>query len=143
MADKRPCRICRTWFKPSRNAGARQRVCTRPECQRERHRRSCAALRDAERDEVQLERVTTRLQNTVVAPPTGVPAKDGLGQLRWDAVRDAVGEELGVLLEVLVKHLGFAMRDAVAGKVVGIVEKSGKVARPPRRDAVPPPGAAP
>ena len=45
MARKRPCRICRCWFLPHPRAGPRQQVCSRPECQRERHRRACADWR--------------------------------------------------------------------------------------------------
>lgn len=52
---KRPCRICRRWFDPHPRVGDRQRVCSKPECQRERHRRWCEDSRrkspDAGREE--------------------------------------------------------------------------------------------
>ena len=39
---KRPCKICRKWFLPNPRAGDRQRTCSEPACQRERHRRACS-----------------------------------------------------------------------------------------------------
>lgn len=40
MVRKRPCRVCRRWFQPDPRPGDRQHTCSRPECQRERKRRS-------------------------------------------------------------------------------------------------------
>ena len=33
VAGKRPCSICRRWFRPDVRVGSRQRACGRPECQ--------------------------------------------------------------------------------------------------------------
>jgi hypothetical protein len=38
MVLKRPCAICGRWFLQSKRGRNRQRVCSRKECQRERHR---------------------------------------------------------------------------------------------------------
>ena len=38
---KRPCRICRKWFRPDARQGDRQKTCGDPDCMREWHRRQC------------------------------------------------------------------------------------------------------
>ena len=38
---KRPCRICRRWFKPNAKLKDRQMTCGDPECRREWHRKKC------------------------------------------------------------------------------------------------------
>ena len=38
---KRPCRICRRWFKPNPNLKDRQMTCGAPKCKREWHRKKC------------------------------------------------------------------------------------------------------
>ena len=40
-SGKRPCCICRKWFKPDVRQKKRQQTCGRPDCKRERHRRQC------------------------------------------------------------------------------------------------------
>lgn len=38
---KRPCRICRCWFKPNPRLKDRQKTCGDAKCQREWHRKKC------------------------------------------------------------------------------------------------------
>ena len=38
---KRPCCICRKWFKPNVRQKGRQKTCANPDCMSERHRRKC------------------------------------------------------------------------------------------------------
>lgn len=42
-ARKRPCTICRRWFRPDARVGVRQRACTNPECQTARRRKTQAS----------------------------------------------------------------------------------------------------
>src|ERR1035441_9224104 len=44
-ARKRPCRICRRWFRPGPRAGDRQRACDAPECQAARRQKTQARWR--------------------------------------------------------------------------------------------------
>jgi hypothetical protein len=39
---KRPCRICRRWFRPHARVGERQKTCGAPDCQRKWHAKKCA-----------------------------------------------------------------------------------------------------
>ena len=45
---KKPCRICRRWYRPDPRVGARQKTCGSPECQREWNRRLSRARRARE-----------------------------------------------------------------------------------------------
>ncbi len=38
---KRPCAICRKWFKPDVRQKGRQKTCGNPDCIKEQHRRQC------------------------------------------------------------------------------------------------------
>jgi len=38
---KRPCAICRKWFKPDVRQKGRQKTCGNPDCIQEQHRRQC------------------------------------------------------------------------------------------------------
>lgn len=49
-AKRRPCKICRRWFSRDARLGDRQETCSRPECQRERHRRNCKTWREKNTD---------------------------------------------------------------------------------------------
>ena len=40
LCKKRPCSICRKWFKPDVRQKGRQKTCS-PDCSKERHRRQC------------------------------------------------------------------------------------------------------
>ena len=39
---KRPCKVCRRWFRPNPRVGDKQMTCGRPKCKREWHRGKCA-----------------------------------------------------------------------------------------------------
>ncbi|MGA2328940.1 MAG: hypothetical protein ABSH05_21935 [Bryobacteraceae bacterium] len=49
-ARKRPCTICRRWFRPDKRVGERQRACGRPECQAARRQQTQASCRDRNPD---------------------------------------------------------------------------------------------
>lgn len=57
-----------------------------------------------------------------------------MGKVRWEVVRDAVGLEVGVILEELLKLLEDAVRDAVSRQVAGMAMESGRVIAAARRD---------
>jgi hypothetical protein len=119
MARKRPCRICKKWFRPHPRAGLRQRVCSSPECQRERHRRACAAWRrrnpDYERADRLRQRLRSELPETAEAPLAACPVH----RLHWPAARDAVGLQVVVVIREAVRVLWEWTQDAVAAQLHG------------------------
>jgi len=139
MARKRPCRICRRWFRPDPRTGDRQHVCSRADCQRERHRRACRRWRQREAPAESAHRLRQRLQEAANGQPAAGP---GAG-LAWDVVRDAVGLEVAVILEEISRLLADVVRDAVRRQVGVSARESRQVEPASRRDDMVSAGAAP
>ncbi len=135
MRQKRPCRVCRKWFLPNARAGARQRVCSAPECQRERHRRSCAEWHARNRDDEREARLRARLLAEPEKPVT-TSALDPKAQVHWGVAQDAVGPEASVIIQVIVEVLARWTRDVVRAQVIGITAKSPRHGRKRARDAM-------
>jgi hypothetical protein len=128
MRRKRPCRICRRWFVPHPRAGDRQHVCSRADCQRERHRRACRSWRQREGPAERAHRLRQRL---LVEGGTGQGTD---GRVSWDAVRDAVGLEVAVILEEMSRLLADMVRDAVERHVSAPATELRQVPAAGRRD---------
>ena len=96
---------------PIRGRGGRQHTCDRQACQRERHRRACAAGRVADKKRYREELLSKRL----VAEDDRVPATTP-GVL-GSRLRDAVPARVTVKVHELLKVLGWSARDAVATKI--------------------------
>lgn len=129
MTRKRPCRICRRWFRPNPRAGERQHVCSSAQCQRERHRRACVRWRDREKEADRRHRLRTKV---LVSEPQAGTNGDWAGQVRWDGVRDAVGLQVAVIIEEIVKLIEKQVRDAVGAEIVaaqGCASKQSPIAR--------------
>lgn len=136
MVRKRPCSICRKWFEPHPRAGPRQHTCSRPECQRERHRRSCRSWHHRNPDYDRESRLRARVAE-------GRPETAERDLLSWPAARDAVSLEVLVIVEETRRLLVSFVRDAVARQVRAVKEKSGRLPARPRETASTPPGRPP
>ena len=106
-------------------------MCSEAECQRERHRRSCAQWRRNNAREEQAERLRRRLREP---PPPGTPSL--LGELRLEVVRDVVGPEAAVIIEETAELLNTRLRDAVAAQGHEITGKSPPLRKQPVKDAI-------
>lgn len=134
---KRPCGICRRWFLPKLRSRRRQKVCSNPHCQRERHRRACAGWHrrnpDYDRDR--------RLRDKLLRPAGQIAADRGvevdpLRALSWPDVRDVVGLQQSVFVEEVAKVIIKWLRDAVAPHHIVIKRKSPKVPATDVRDEI-------
>ncbi len=100
MSAKRDrCRICLKWFVPSAHEGKRQQVCGRRACQKERHRRDCAAWRKRNPDYDREDRLRRRIRAEETPETETRKTVTPLAGFRWDKVRDAVGLEVAVVVE--------------------------------------------
>ena len=101
---KKPCSICRRWFEPDARVGRRQRVCSSPECQRERRLRKQAAWRKSRPDYFTARRILKRAE--AERSPEPLRLKRPLGQLPWDIMQDEIGvaatDFLGILVGLLL-----------------------------------------
>ena len=138
MPRTRPCRICRRWFRPHPRAGDRQKVCSGPGCQRERHRRNCAAWRSKEQESIRRE----RLKRAIIKPAEEVPEfRSGHvhARVRWDWARDSVGLEASVITEEIVKLIDVCLRDSVSPYPPEMTWESHKHPHVTAQDVVRPP----
>jgi hypothetical protein len=91
-ARKRPCTICRRWFRPDARVGVRQRACTKPECQAARRQKTQASWRNRNRGYAIAWRFDRRAAQAQQPPePLRLPAP--LNQLPWEFAKDQFGSQ--------------------------------------------------
>jgi len=87
---KRPCSICRRWFRPNARVGERQRCCSQPECQAARRKKTQAQWRAKNPDYGTAYRIQQRSAQTQPPEPLRLPPP--LNQLPWDLAKDQFGQ---------------------------------------------------
>ena len=102
---KRPCTICRRWFRPNPRVGARQHACSKPECQAARRKKTQARWRARNPDYATAYRIQQRGARESAPEPLRLPAP--LSQLPWDLAKDEFGaqgaEFIGVMGALLLR----------------------------------------
>ena len=116
-ARKRPCTICRRWFRPNPRIGKRQRACGQPECQRSRRRKTQASWRRRNPEYATAYRIQQRAaQSNPSAEPLRMPSP--LKQLPWDLAKDEFGAQgadfLGVMGGLLMRTAKDQFRGYIA-----------------------------
>jgi hypothetical protein len=91
MADakKKPCCICRRWFRPDVRVGSRQRTCGRPDCQKTLRKGAMSAWRTRNPDYFVAWRIQARCNSEHAAETKRLPHP--LSNLPWDIARDEFG----------------------------------------------------
>lgn len=104
-ARKRPCCVCRCWFRPNVRVGARQRACGKAECQAARRQQTQAKWRKINPEYARGYRIEQRAAQPRPAAPLRVPAP--LNQLPWDIAKDQFGAKgtdfIGLMGTLLVR----------------------------------------
>jgi hypothetical protein len=103
---KRPCSICRRWFRPDPRVRNRQHACGKPECQTSRRQKTQASWRRRNRDYAIAYRLDQRKAQAPPPPePLRLPAP--LNQLPWDVAKDQLGSQgadfIGVMGALIVR----------------------------------------
>ena len=103
---KRPCTICRRWFRPDARVGVRQRACTKPECQTARRLKTQASWRNRNQGYAiawRLDRRATQAQQ----PPEALRLPKPLNQLPWEFAKDQFGVQgadfIGVMSTLILR----------------------------------------
>jgi hypothetical protein len=117
VLKKRPCRICRKWFLPNPRAGDRQKVCSRPECQRKRNSRASAAWRRRNPDCCRSGRLRARVKPIGDTGKKTLLSETPLSQVRWVAVQNAVGLDVAVITEEIAEVLYLWVQNAVGAEI--------------------------
>ena len=103
-ARKRPCSICRRWFRPDPRIGSRQRACRRPECQDARRKKKQRVWRERNPDYFIARRIKDRSGQERLPEPLRLPPP--LSRLPWDIAQSQFGTEgadfIGIMGAVLL-----------------------------------------
>ena len=104
-ARKKPCCICRRWFRPDPRIGLRQRACRKPDCQIARRRKKQKKWRERHPDYFIARRILDRGKADRSPEPLRLPPP--LSRLPWDIAQDEFGVKatdfIGVLGTVLLR----------------------------------------
>src|ERR1700722_13189560 len=102
---KRPCTICRRWFRPNPRVGDRQRACGKPECQTARRQKIQASWRKLNPGYAIAWRLDQR--KTQAEPPEPLRLPSPLNQLPWNVAKDQFGQQgadfIGVMGALMVR----------------------------------------
>ena len=111
-ARKKPCSICRCWFRPDPRVGQRQRACGQADCQALHRRKMQAAWRARHPDYFVARRMQQRSLLDQPPEPLRLPAP--LNRLPWDLAQDQFGVQgtdfLGVMGTLLLHAAQFQFR---------------------------------
>jgi hypothetical protein len=88
-APKRPCCVCRRWFRPDPRVGLRQRACGQPDCQAVRRVQTQKSWRDRNPDYFIARRIQERGKQDQPPEPLRLPPP--LSRLPWDIAQDEFG----------------------------------------------------
>ena len=104
-ARKKPCCICRRWFRPDPRIGLRQRACRKPDCQIARRRKKQKKWRERHPDYFIARRILDRGKADRPVEPLRLPPQ--LSRLPWDIAQDEFGVKatdfIGVLGTLLLR----------------------------------------
>src|SRR6266852_1251088 len=105
-ARKRPCSICRRWFRPDPRVGDRQHACAKPQCQTSRRQKTQSSWRRRNPSYAIAHRLDQRAVQTDPPPePLLLPAP--LNQLPWEFAKDQFGSQradfIGVMGALIIR----------------------------------------
>ena len=104
-APKKPCCICRCWFRPDPRVGLRQRACKNPDCQAARRKKKQKEWRKRYPDYFTAQRIQDRNKERRIPEPLELPPP--LNHLPWDIAQDEFGAKgadfIGVMGALLLR----------------------------------------
>ena len=115
MCRRRWCPICGEYFRPHTRAGDRQKVCSKQECQRERHRRACRSWHQRNGHLEQEGRIREKIRGGAEKSDAAKindndeklnaaeRVREPMDEFAREVIRDAVGVKTYVVLDELCK----------------------------------------
>jgi hypothetical protein len=122
-AAKRPCRVCRRWFRPDVRVGDRQHTCNRPECQAERRKQTKASWRARNPDYAIAWRMQARAASEGEQVSVRLPSP--LSKLPWDIAHEEFGAKGADFIGAMGKLLLRAAKDQFEAQVVDCTRDAG------------------
>jgi hypothetical protein len=143
-SKKRPCRICRKWFRPDPRLGDRQKTCGEPGCQRRWHTRKCSEWNRKNRTYFQeiyldaklrmaspscLEDAGSTPPSTVSVPASGtlLPGSAGFPRLPRLLVQEVIGARQLVIIDYLTRLRYRSFKEVINSQRSEITRESRQV----------------
>ena len=105
-ARKKPCCICRRWFRPDPRIGSRQRACRNPDCQSARQKKMQRRWRERNPDYFIARRILDRGKEDRIPEPLRLPPP--LNRLPWDIAQSEFESQgadfIGVMSALLLRN---------------------------------------
>jgi hypothetical protein len=126
---KRPCRICKRWFRPDPRVKDRQMTCGNDACKREWHRKRCAEWNRDNSAPIRGERLARKLKvvsggNWLVkvkdeAPPGTVPVRNAPPTEQLSTfIQEVMVAQLTVMTEYLLRQLLRRVQEVIRRQVI-------------------------
>ncbi len=134
MSDlrKKPCCICRQWFRPNPRVGARQRMCGKAECRVLHRQKTQAQWRRRNRGYAIAYRIDQRATQTESpAEPMRVPAP--LDRLPWEFAKDEFGSQRADFIGVMGALMVRTAKDEFRAYLIDPTRLSGTLPPPSRK----------
>lgn len=135
-ARKRPCSICRRWFRPDPRVGDRQHACRRPECQAARRKKTQARWRARNPDYAAGHRLLQRRAREQPPEPLRLPAP--LERLPWDLAKDQFGAQGADFLGLMGTLVVRSAKDQIRPHAADSTRVPGALPPPAEQDQWPP-----
>ena len=133
-AGKRPCCVCRRWFRPDPRVGLRQRACGQPNCQAGRRVQTQKSWRDRNPDYFIARRIQERSKQDQPPEPLRLPPP--LSRLPWDIAQDEFGVKGTDFIGVMGTLLLGAAQDQFEAYLVDSSRVPGTLALPAVQDQI-------
>lgn len=127
-SKKRPCRICQKWFMPNPRVGDRQKTCADPECMRKWHAGKCSEWNRKNRNYVQENYLSDRLELRVnekegsegasaaaTTSKSHVSASNSASfpQLPRSLIEEVIGVQQFVIMEYIARQLFRSVQEVI------------------------------
>ena len=135
-SGKRPCSICRQWFRPHCRVGDRQHACSKPECQTARRKKTQAQWRGKNPEYAAGYRIQQRGAQQQAPEPLRLPPP--LSQLPWDLAKDEFGLKGADFIGVLGALLLRSAKDQFRSYAIDSAKLPSTLPPPAEKDQFPP-----
>ena len=132
-ARKKPCRICRRWFRPDTRVGPRQRACDKPDCQKARRQKTQTSWRSRNPGYAIAYRLDQRHRPDVTPEPEPLRVPPPLNQLPWDLAKDQFGGKGADFIGVMGALIFRSAKDQFKAQAIDSTNLSGTLPPPPEK----------
>jgi hypothetical protein len=123
ILSKRPCRVCKRWFKPDARLGDRQKTCGDAACKREWHRRKCAEWNEKNSEYAK----ANVLHRKIEAAKKPASSGGSRSLLPLGYAKEVIEIQLAVMLEYLGQQLLRRLQEVIKRQAAVNKRQSGRL----------------